>query len=64
MRDKKPTMGCLYESFRLMKEAIKIAVPKSSKGFIKIVNTRWTKMIIHLLHLTGKLFYFAKVILI
>lgn len=57
--DKKPTMGYIYESIRLMKEAIKAAVPRGHKGYIKIINTRWTKMLIHPLHLAGNLFYFS-----
>lgn len=57
--DKKPTMGYIYESIRLMKEAIKAFVPRGHKGYIKIINARWTKMLIHPLHLASKLFYFS-----
>ncbi len=45
---------------KLMKEAIRAElVPRGHKGYIKIINTRWTKMLIHPLHLVGNLFYFS-----
>ena len=38
--DKKPTMGFLYETMKLMKDAVKDAACKSSNGYLKIIEER------------------------
>lgn len=60
--DKKPTMGDIYESIRLMKETIKAVAPNRHVGFIKIIDERWMKMFHYPLHIASKLLYFVKVI--
>ena len=38
--DKKPTMDSLYETMKLMKDAMNDAVYRSSKGYLKIIEER------------------------
>ncbi len=52
--DKKPTMGFLYEAMKLMKDAVKDAAYRSSKGYLKIIEERWSNMLLHPLHEAGK----------
>ncbi|XP_077250319.1 uncharacterized protein LOC143889837 [Tasmannia lanceolata] len=51
--DKKPTMGSLYHAIQLMKEAIIVAAARSYQGYHKIIDDRWTKMLLHPLHSTA-----------
>ncbi|XP_077219376.1 uncharacterized protein LOC143853475 [Tasmannia lanceolata] len=51
--DKKPTMGSLYHAIQLMKEAIIVDAPRSNQGYHKIIDDRWTKMLLHPLHSTA-----------
>ena len=38
--DKKPTMDFLYETMKLMKNVVKDAAYRSSKGYLKIIEER------------------------
>ena len=48
--DKKPTIGFLYEAIKLMKDTVKDVAYRSSKGYLKIIKERWSKMFLHILH--------------
>ncbi|XP_077215765.1 uncharacterized protein LOC143850392 [Tasmannia lanceolata] len=48
--DKKPTMGSLYYTIRLMKEEIKAVGPRSYQGYHTIIDNRWTNKLLHPLH--------------
>ena len=54
--DKKPTMDFLYEAMRLMKDAVTDAAYRLSKAYLKIIDNRWSNMLLQPLHETGKHF--------
>ena len=54
--DKKSTMNFLYEAIKLMKNAVNDATYRNSKGYLKIIDERWSRILLHLLHEVGKQF--------
>lgn len=51
-----PTMSCMYESFKLMKEAIRNNC-RSFNWTLTIINNRWDKTLEHPLHAAGIKFH-------
>ena len=52
--DKKFAMGFLYKAMKLMKNIVKDAAYRSSKGYLKIIEDRCSNMLLHPLHEADK----------
>ncbi|XP_058091145.1 uncharacterized protein LOC131237418 [Magnolia sinica] len=52
-----PSMGSLYPSIQLMKEAIMVKAPNAYKWVHAIIDDRWERTLSHPLHQAGKYLY-------